>query len=81
MEVAQNGYILPPTSGAYPTYSSPGFFGGMGYGGILIPVGLVAVGILAYIVLTRSANTAPEFSARYSTSVNSVTAATTMCFR
>ena len=77
VEVAQNGYI-PPTSGAYPTYSSPGFFGGMGYGGILIPVGLVAVGILAYIVLTRSANTAPEFSAAsYSTSVAENTAATT----
>jgi len=62
VEVAQNGYI-PPTSGAYPTYSSPGFFGGMGYAGILIPVGLVAAGIIAYIVITRSNNTAPELSA------------------
>ena len=62
VEVAQNGYI-PPTSGAYPTYSSPGFFGGLGYGGILIPVGLVAAGIIAYIVITRSNNTAPEFAA------------------
>ena len=67
VEVAQNGYI-PPTSGAYPTYSSPGFFGGLGYGGILIPVGLVAAGIIAYIVITRSNNTAPELSeASYST--------------
>ena len=68
VEVAQNGYI-PPTSGAYPTYSSPGFFGGLGYGGILIPVGLVAAGIIAYIVITRSNNTAPELSeTAYSTS-------------
>ena len=68
VEVAQNGYI-PPTSGAYPTYSSPGFFGGLGYGGILIPVGLVAAGIIAYIVITRSSNTAPELSeTAYSTS-------------
>ncbi len=67
VEVAQNGYI-PPTSGAHPTYSSPGFFGGLGYGGILIPVGLVAAGIIAYIVITRSNNTAPELSeASYST--------------
>ena len=68
VELAQNGYI-PPTSGAYPTYSSPGLLGGLGYAGILIPVGLVAAGILAYIVITRSNNTAPEFSAAtYSTS-------------
>ena len=66
VEVAQNGYI-PPTSSAYPTYSSPGFFGGLGYGGILIPVGLVAAGIIAYVVITRSNNTAPVSEASYST--------------
>jgi len=77
VEVAQNGYI-PPTSGAYPTYSSPGFFGGMGYGSLLIPVGLVAVGVLAYIVLTRSANTAPTFgSAAYNVTVAENTAIAT----
>ena len=77
VEIAQNGYI-PPTSDAYPTYAAPGFFAGMGYGGILIPVGLVAAGILVYIAITRADNTAPKFAAAtYTASVAENTAATT----
>ena len=44
VEVAQNGYI-PPTSGA-PVYGSHGPLG-LGYAAWAIPLGLVAVGVLA----------------------------------
>ena len=60
VEVAQNGYI-PPTSGV-PVYGSTGPFG-LGYAGWLIPLGLAAAGVLAYIYFTRSTNEAPTFDA------------------
>jgi len=60
IEVAQNGYI-PPTSGV-PVYGSPGLFG-LGYAAWLIPLGLVATGVLAYIYLTRVNNEGPAFAA------------------
>lgn len=58
IEVAQNGYI-PPTS-SVPAYGATGPFG-LGYGTWLIPLGLAAAGVLAYIYLTRSNNDAPAF--------------------
>ncbi len=64
VEVAQNGYI-PPTSGA-PVYGSTGPLG-LGYAAWAIPLGLVAVGVLAYLYVSRSNNDAPAFgSASYS---------------
>ena len=60
VEVAQNGYI-PPTSGA-PMYGSYGP-SGMGYATWLIPLGLVAAGVLAYIYFSRSVNEAPSIGA------------------
>ena len=63
VEVAQNGYI-PPTSGA-PVYGSTGPLG-LGYAAWAIPLGLVAVGVLAYLYVSRSNNDAPAFgSASY----------------
>jgi hypothetical protein len=59
VEVAQNGYI-PPTSGA-PMYGSYGPTG-MGFAPWLIPLGLVAVGVIAYIYFSRSVNEAPKFA-------------------
>ena len=65
VEVAQNGYI-PPTSGV-PVYGNTGPLG-MGYASWLIPLGLVAAGVIAYIYFSRSTNEAPSFAeASYST--------------
>ena len=58
VEVAQNGYI-PQTSGGAPVYGNTGpFGGGMGYATWLVPLGLVAVGVIAYFLITRSNNDA-----------------------
>jgi hypothetical protein len=60
VEVAQNGYI-PPTSGV-PVYGSPGPFG-LGFASWAIPLGLAAVGVIAYLYISRSNNEAPAFGA------------------
>jgi len=59
IEVAQNGYI-PPTSGV-PVYGGPGPMG-LGYASWAIPLGIAAVGVLAYLYLSRSNNEAPAFA-------------------
>lgn len=62
VEVAQNGYI-PPTSEAYPVYGNAGGgpFGNLGMGTVLIPLGLILGGILAYYLIQRANNDAPAF--------------------
>lgn len=78
VEVAQNGYI-PPTSGA-PMYGSYGP-SGMGYATWLIPLGLVAAGVLAYIYFSRSVNEAPTLGATsYSDTIAEGAATTTVLF-
>ena len=78
VEVAQNGYI-PPTSGA-PVYGSTGPLG-LGYAAWAIPLGLVAVGVLAYLYVSRSNNDAPVLgSATYSDTVDEGAAVTDVLF-
>ena len=78
VEVAQNGYI-PPTSGA-PMYGSYGP-SGMGYATWLIPLGLVAAGVLAYIYFSRSVNEAPTLgAASYSDTIAEGASTSTVLF-
>lgn len=79
VEVAQNGYI-PPTSGGAPVYGNPGPFG-LGYATWLVPLGLVAAGVIAYILITRSNNDAPSLGAEsYSDTIAEGAATTTVLF-